>query len=454
MQQSLLNKVLRIGTIVIFSSIFLISSGKNIALAEGPEDTLMSKVIVLVTNAKDNVCNPTKKIFEDIAKDQPQQSIVRFGYNYDTVRFLKLFYNVFGVSIETLPKCIPGVSTLCGAEKPENCSNFILVPPILRAVSQNNNQMPGSLLGMFQMLSIKNETTPIPVNLAYFIQDETKNIPLLNKTFAADATYSGNFLGQIKSAWKFTRNMAYAAMAIIIVIIGIMITMRATVDTRTTVTIQYALPKLIVAFLLIGFSYPIGAVIASTGQSLSLQMPIWAAKAMTETAFASAGTGAIIATVATTIVSAIILIGLASVATAGTALVIILVIVAVVFITTLVIVEVRYLITYIKILMEIIMAPITFMWAAIPGNDAKISMWFKKMLAYCVILIALRTLPIVILGIGGLIMLDATTASVTSLVGGAIINSLAAVLFMIIGIIFTIQAPPKIEAAITGEKKR
>ena len=77
------------------------------------------KILTAIEAAPERLCSPAQALFTDIAIDQPQQSIVRFGYNYDTVRFLKIFYNVFGVSPDNAVRCvthnIPILSLACEA---------------------------------------------------------------------------------------------------------------------------------------------------------------------------------------------------------------------------------------------------------------------------------------------------------------------------------------------------
>ncbi|MBN1263418.1 MAG: hypothetical protein JW991_03595 [Candidatus Pacebacteria bacterium] len=57
--------------------------------------------------------------------------------------------------------------------------------------------------------------------------------------------------------WTVFRNAAYALFAVAAVIIGFMIMFRTKLDPRTVVTIQQALPKMIITLLLVTFSYAI-----------------------------------------------------------------------------------------------------------------------------------------------------------------------------------------------------
>jgi hypothetical protein len=57
--------------------------------------------------------------------------------------------------------------------------------------------------------------------------------------------------------WKVFRNLAYSLYIIMFVVVGIMIMLRTKVNAQTIITIQTALPNLLITLLLITFSYAI-----------------------------------------------------------------------------------------------------------------------------------------------------------------------------------------------------
>jgi hypothetical protein len=63
----------------------------------------------------------------------------------------------------------------------------------------------------------------------------------------------------ILDLWTTLRNISYAFLVLVLVIIGFMIMLRAKVDPRTTVGMVNSLPRVVVALILITFSFPIGA---------------------------------------------------------------------------------------------------------------------------------------------------------------------------------------------------
>lgn len=64
-------------------------------------------------------------------------------------------------------------------------------------------------------------------------------------------------LSPLLSVWKAFRNFAYVFFAIVFVFIGLAIMFRMKMDPRTVLTIQSAIPRIVVALLLVTFSYAI-----------------------------------------------------------------------------------------------------------------------------------------------------------------------------------------------------
>ncbi|MCL4397868.1 hypothetical protein M1403_02445 [Patescibacteria group bacterium] len=77
--------------------------------------------------------------------------------------------------------------------------------------------------------------------------------------YAADNIGGVGFsqLSPILQLWTIARNLAYLVFAIIFVIIGLMIMLRVKIDPKTAATIQNSLPKIVIALVLVTFSYAI-----------------------------------------------------------------------------------------------------------------------------------------------------------------------------------------------------
>ena len=94
-----------------------------------------------------------------------------------------------------------------------------------------------------------------------YVADVLNNIgiPTVSRAYAA-STGGGTGYNAMKpflEIWKVFRNLAYSLYIIMFVVIGIMIMLRTKVNAQTIITIQTALPNLLITLLLITFSYAI-----------------------------------------------------------------------------------------------------------------------------------------------------------------------------------------------------
>lgn len=99
--------------------------------------------------------------------------------------------------------------------------------------------------------------TDVPISGAYYLADSAENMGLGIATTAYAQGYGFSALGGLLSAWKSFRNIAYVFMTVIILIVGIMIIFQQKLDGTLVVTVQKAIPKIILALILITFSYAI-----------------------------------------------------------------------------------------------------------------------------------------------------------------------------------------------------
>lgn len=85
-------------------------------------------------------------------------------------------------------------------------------------------------------------------------------IPSVSRAYAQGTTGGGTGYNAMKpflEFWKVFRNLAYSLYIIMFVVVGIMIMLRTKVNAQTIITIQTALPNLLITLLLITFSYAI-----------------------------------------------------------------------------------------------------------------------------------------------------------------------------------------------------
>lgn len=84
---------------------------------------------------------------------------------------------------------------------------------------------------------------------------ENIGVPTISRAYAQGTGYQA--MQSFLPFWKVFRNLAYSLYIIMFVVVGIMIMLRTKVNAQTIITIQSALPNLLVTLLLITFSYAI-----------------------------------------------------------------------------------------------------------------------------------------------------------------------------------------------------
>jgi len=92
------------------------------------------------------------------------------------------------------------------------------------------------------------------------IRDFGESLGFLPKqTYAQGVGFSG--LAPLLPIWKAFRNIAYLLLAVVMIVIGFMVMLRKKIDPKTVVTVQNALPQIVITLLLITFSYAIVGVL-------------------------------------------------------------------------------------------------------------------------------------------------------------------------------------------------
>lgn len=109
------------------------------------------------------------------------------------------------------------------------------------------------------MAGLSNTTIALfnpPVRTSDFAIDMGRTLGFLpGQAQAQGIGFSG--LSALLPIWKAFRNVAYALLAVIMVVIGFMVMFRKKIDPKTVVTVQNAIPRVVVALLLVTFSYAI-----------------------------------------------------------------------------------------------------------------------------------------------------------------------------------------------------
>src|SRR3989344_1761305 len=96
-----------------------------------------------------------------------------------------------------------------------------------------------------------------PASGVTYFADILHHINPVQQAYAQTTGTGFGAFSPILPVWKAFRNFAYAFFAIVFIFIGLAIMFRMKLDPRTTLTIQSAIPRIVIALLLVTFSYAI-----------------------------------------------------------------------------------------------------------------------------------------------------------------------------------------------------
>lgn len=95
-----------------------------------------------------------------------------------------------------------------------------------------------------------------PASGIYWTYNSLQNAGFIPKTYAAEGLGFAA-LQPLLNVWKIFRDFAYMILVLVLIAIGFMIMFRMKLNPQTVISVENALPKIIISLLLITFSFPI-----------------------------------------------------------------------------------------------------------------------------------------------------------------------------------------------------
>lgn len=316
--------------------------------------------------------------------------------------------------------------------------------------SYRNSQGAGSLIGIANMVQSTSINEPIPSNLALaaFWNDGIKNIPLAGQALAADVQYDSlwGIVEASLSVWKVFRNLAYGILAIVMITVGIMIMVRKKLPPQLTVTVQYAIPRVALSVILITFSYPLVAVVAKG---------VWYIKDLIVQVIAVAAVEDGINSLFPVPIGTLYLLFKMKaymISTPGWTMLIGVGLTSVASLIFWILVWLRSVFIYVKMVFSAIFGPIQFAVATIPGNEKLIENWLKNLLVDAASIIAMYAYANVVVLILLLILFNpapSTGAGATATIVMVVLYPF----FSIWGFYQAFRVPGVVKNAIMGEQR-
>ncbi len=120
-------------------------------------------------------------------------------------------------------------------------------------LAPNNSTQIGGVLGLSTNL-ITALYTPPASGLDY-VRYMSSNFGLVKHVYAQNSGFDA--LRPLLNMWVSIRDVAYLALVVVFIIIGLAVMLRIKIDPRTVMTVQNQIPRVIIGILLITFSYAI-----------------------------------------------------------------------------------------------------------------------------------------------------------------------------------------------------
>jgi hypothetical protein len=308
----------------------------------------------------------------------------------------------------------------------------------------------GSLIGMGTKLEGFSRKEPLPVNLAYYWDQSVGNIPVVGRALAqggSEAYENLPVVAAVYSIWRLSLRVALGLISVVLLYAGLMIVMRKKVSSQLVVSVQYALPKIVIAVVLIIFSYPIGAVITSIGFALyrgafPIVFNLMTGGMVNANEFAS-GTLSI-ALIADTL----------SQAKGGFGYIVVALIMSALLHLAKIILYFKVLIVYIKMAFSIVTAPLEFALGAVPGNDKSITGWFTRMAKYALTIFGMGVVIPLTLVVGLEVSVAYSRGTGETGGWGNIISLIVPILIVIFGFGMGMSMEGKVDALFGGGKKK
>ena len=142
------------------------------------------------------------------------------------------------------------------------------------APQQNGLPQIGGILGTTSTMigSLYTKPASTSESVRYLAQ----NFGIGQHIYAQDNPDNQGFKGlsSLQSTWLIMRNLAYLLLTILFVVIGFAIMIRVHIDPRTVMSIQNQIPKIVVAVIMITFSYAIVGFLIDTMWFLAMSLLI------------------------------------------------------------------------------------------------------------------------------------------------------------------------------------
>jgi len=262
----------------------------------------------------------------------------------------------------------------------------------------------GGAIGTFAGL-IGNIYANPPASGAYYLASMASRLGLVQPVYAQQGIGFSK-LQSLLPLWRMSRNIAYIFFIVVFVFIGFAIMFRAKISPQAVITIQSALPKIVITLIMVTFSYaiaglmidliyliiaigvyflaPVGDLNVAAEQQKAMTLTFgqiggYFIKPLAEIFIGSGG----IALIGGILIGSLISPGIGTIFGVITGLPFL--ILSIIVLGAVFKLYVNLILTYIKIILSIIFSPLQIMMGAIPGSQINFGSWLKKLFSYTLV---------------------------------------------------------------------
>jgi hypothetical protein len=122
-------------------------------------------------------------------------------------------------------------------------------------LTYDTNAFKSSLIGRVSGMISMTYTNP-PASGVYWVTNTLQNAGFIPQSYAAEGM-GFTMIKPLMNLWKIFRDIAYLVIVVVLIAVGFMIMFRTKINPQTVITVENSLPKIVIALLLITFSFAI-----------------------------------------------------------------------------------------------------------------------------------------------------------------------------------------------------
>jgi hypothetical protein len=184
----------------------------------------------------------------------PTNSSQIFGERYTAAQVQWVIYGLFAfiMNSATGPENMTIIHCLISAAG-SNTIDFSTCAPKTSSVTQQPNTASLPQQSLWSLVF----ATDRPISGIAYVKEKVQNFSLVPVAHAQTLGFGFNSLQPIQNIWTAFRDVAFGLFVIVAIVFAFMIMFRVKLSPQVVISVQSALPKLVLALILVTFSYAI-----------------------------------------------------------------------------------------------------------------------------------------------------------------------------------------------------